>query len=259
MTRLTDIASRHNLILLEDCCEAHGASIGGRRVGTFGVMSSFSFFYSHHMTSVEGGMICVQNQDRWGDLLISQRAHGWIRGRSDHDRWAGAHPDLDPRWLFVTTGYNVRPTDLNAAIGRAQLRKLPAFVERRVAIRRRLLQRLRPYEQWLMSQDELPGHAHSAFGLSFVVRPDAPFSRDALKGFLRSRRIETRPIVGGNLARQPVMRHVPHRIAGPLTNADCLHRNGFMVGNHADLTPVQEDYLVECIGEFIARHAVQAA
>ncbi|MFO0730019.1 MAG: DegT/DnrJ/EryC1/StrS family aminotransferase [Nitrospiraceae bacterium] len=259
LPRLQELADRHNLLLLEDCCEAHGAAIEGRRVGTFGALSSFSFFYSHHMTSVEGGMVCGADRRTWHDLLVSQRAHGWIRGRSDAAAWSAAHPDIDPRWLFVTTGYNVRPTDINAAIGRVQLHKLSDFVEKRQAIRRRLLARLRPFESWLAFQGELPGHSHSAFGLSLVVRPDAPFTRQALQSFLESRRIETRPIVGSNLARQPVMRHVLHKIVGPLTQADLVHRNGVMLGNHADLTATQEDYLVGCIDEFIRQAGKRAA
>jgi len=259
MESLAEVARKHSLILLEDCCEAHGAAVHGRRVGTFGALSSFSFFYSHHMTSVEGGMICAQDQAAWRDLLISQRAHGWIRGRSDHDAWARAYPDLDPRWLFVTTGYNLRPTDLNAAIGRVQLRKLSGFIEQRIAISRRILARLRPYEQWLMYQEELPRHTHSAFGLSLIVRPEAPFTRRAFQTYLESRHIETRPVVGGNLARQPAMQHVPHRIGGSLAIADLVHQNGLMVGNHADLSTGQEDYVVECIAEFMDRLSACAA
>jgi CDP-4-dehydro-6-deoxyglucose reductase, E1 len=256
---LQTIADRHGLYLLEDCCEAHGASIHGRRVGTFGSLASFSFYYSHHMTSIEGGMVCGQDRSTWRDVLLSQRAHGWIRGRSDCDQWARNYPDIDPRWLFVTTGYNVRPTDLNAAIGRVQLRKLSGFVEQRVAIRRRLLDRLRPYESWLAVQRELPGHSHSAFGLSLIVRPEAPFERKAFQAFLEARRVETRPIVGGNLARQPVMRHVPHRCHDPLSNADLVHCNGLMIGNHADLSVSQEDHLIACIAEFMESYALRAA
>lgn len=256
---LQTIADRHGLYLLEDCCEAHGASIEGRRVGTFGALAAFSFYYSHHMTSIEGGMVCGQDRSTWRDGLVSQRAHGWIRGRSDRDQWAKNYPDIDPRWLFATTGYNVRPTDLNAAIGRAQLRKLSGFIEQRVAIRRRLLDRLRPYESWLAVQRELPGHSHAAFGLSLMVRPDAPFGRKKLQAFLEARRIETRPIVGGNFARQPVMGHVPHRCSGLLANADLVHCNGLMIGNHADLTAAQEDHLIACIAEFMESHALRAA
>ncbi len=259
ISALQAIADRHGLYLLEDCCEAHGASIDGRRVGTFGSLASFSFYYSHHMTSIEGGMVCGQDRSTWRDVLVSQRAHGWIRGRSDHDQWAQNYPDIDPRWLFATTGYNVRPTDLNAAIGRVQLRKLSGFVEQRVAIRRRLLDRLRRYESWLAVQRELPGHRHSAFGLSLMVRPEAPFGRKALQAFLEARRIETRPIVGGNLARQPVMQYVRHRLGGPLSNADLIHHNGLMIGNHADLTAVQEDHLIACIAEFMESYALRAA
>ena len=257
--RLLDIARRHDLILLEDCCEAHGAAIEGRRVGTFGTLSSYSFFYSHHITSVEGGMVCGQDRVAWRDLLISQRAHGWIRGRSDERAWTAAHPDLDPRWLFVTPGYNVRPTDLNAAIGRVQLKKLPSFVEKRRTIRTRILEQLRPFGHLLSFQQERPGHMHSAFGLSLVVRPEAPFTRQALQSYLESRRVETRPIVGANLARHPVMRHVPHRLSGSLVNADLIHRNGLMIGNHADLTDRQVDYLGSCIAEFIHSIVQRAA
>lgn len=256
---LQTVADRHGLYLLEDCCEAHGATIAGRRVGTFGTLASFSFYYSHHMTSIEGGMVCGQDRSTWRDLLVSQRAHGWIRGRSDQPHWTTQAPDIDPRWLFVSTGYNVRPTELNAAIGRIQLTKLDRFVEQRMAIRRRLLDRLRPYEPWLVVQRELSGHSHSAFGLSLIVRPEAPFDRKAFQAFLETRRVETRPIVGGNFARQPVMGHVPHRHSGPLVNADLVHQNGLMIGNHADLTAAQEDHLIACIAEFMESHALRAA
>ncbi len=259
LPRLAEIAGRHGLFLLEDCCEAHGAAIDGRRVGTFGALSSFSFYYSHHITSIEGGMICGQDAATWRDRLLSQRAHGWIRGRSDADRWARTYPDLDPRWLFVSSGYNVRPTEIQAAIGRVQLTKLPSFVEHRRALRRRWLARLEPYGRWLAFQRELPGHNHAGFGFSMIVRPQAPFTRKAFQAYLESRGIETRPIVGGNLARQPMMQHLPYRVAGALTHADLAHHQGVMIGLHADVTPDQEHYVVECIGEFLRSSTGQAA
>lgn len=256
---LQAIADRYGLYLLEDCCEAHGARIEGRHVGSFGDLSSFSFYYSHHMTSIEGGMVCGRDREAWRDALVSQRAHGWIRGRSDHQQWSRQYPDIDPRWLFVSTGYNVRPTELNAAIGRVQLTKLDRFVEQRMAVRERLLDRLRPYEPWLAIQQTRPGHSHSAFGLSLIVRPGAPFSRETIQVFLEARQIETRPIVGGNLARQPVMQHIPYRLGGSLPHADLIHHNGLMIGNHADLTVHQEDHLINSIAEFMELHVLRAA
>lgn len=255
MHALRDIARRYDLWLIEDCCEAHGASIDGQHVGTFGDLSSISFFLSHHMTSIEGGMICGLDKARWHDLLISMRSHGWIRGRSDHDEWVRRCPDIDPRWLFVTTGYNLRPTELNAAFGRVQLSKMPGFVQQRVATRQRILELLKPYEGFLRFQRELPGHLHTAFGLSFIVRPGAPFSRAEFQSYLESCRIQTRPIVGSNLARQPVMRHIQHRTADELANADVVHYQGMMVANHHNVTTSQQDYLAECVDAFVRRHA----
>ncbi len=251
MDALGDIARRHGMWLMEDACEAHGASVNGRRVGTFGDLSAFSFFYSHHMTSIEGGAVCGQDRAAWHDLLISMRAHGWIRGRSDHDDWVRQHPELDPRWLFVTPGYNLRPTEINAAFGRVQLSKLPGFVQQRSAIRRRVMGLLESYERFFRFQRELPGHSHAAFGFAFIVTPNAPFSRPEFQAYLESRNIQTRPIVGSNLARQPAMRHVPHRIAGKLTNADVVHRQGVMIANHHNVTISQQDYLLECIEAFV--------
>ena len=252
MTRLIEIARQHNLFVVEDCCEAHGASINDQRVGTFGDLSTFSLFFSHHITAIEGGIICGLDQARWRDRLISMRAHGWSRGRSDHDDWVRRYPDIDPRWLFVTTGYNLRPTELNAAFANVQLSKLDGFLARRIATRKRLMKHLRQYEEYFVFQESLPGHQHVAFALPFIVREGAPFSRKEFQSHLESCRIQTRPIVGSNLARQPVMRHIQHR-ALELPNADQAHFNGVMVSNHHHVTEAQQDYLLECCDQFIRR------
>ncbi|MFQ5506595.1 MAG: DegT/DnrJ/EryC1/StrS family aminotransferase, partial [Planctomycetota bacterium] len=135
MDEIMDLAEKHGLFVLEDCCEAHGAEMNGRRVGTFGDLSSFSFYFSHHMTTGEGGMLSFHDVDRWHDVCVSLRAHGWIMGRIDHEDHAAANPEIDPRWLFVSPGYNLRSTDLTAAIGLVQLEKLDGYVENRERIR----------------------------------------------------------------------------------------------------------------------------
>jgi CDP-6-deoxy-D-xylo-4-hexulose-3-dehydrase len=254
MDRIGAVARRHGLWVVEDCCEAHGARIGGRKVGTFGDLSTFSFFFSHHMTTIEGGMISFRDVSAWRDALISLRAHGWVRGRSDRETWKAAYPDLDDRWLFVSLGYNVRPTDINAAFGRVQLGKLPGFVRSRREVRARLLAGLEGLSPWLRFQRELPGHAHSAFGFAFIVEPGAPFTRGEFQRHLEERGIETRPVVGSNFARQPVMRDIPYRVSGTLDNADVVHTHGLMIGNHHDVTVAQVDYVVGAIGDFLRRY-----
>lgn len=255
MERIMTVARCHSLWVIEDCCEAHGAKVGEEAVGTFGDLSTFSFFFSHHMTTLEGGMVCFRDVACWKDRLISLRAHGWARGRSDREQWKGEFLDIDDRWLFVSLGYNLRPTDINAAIGLVQIEKLPTFIRNRQAVRQRVLESLKGKSQWLRFQIEHPGHKHSAFGFSFIVDPKAPFTRETFQAYLEARKIQTRPIVGSNFARQPVMRHVPHRIAGALTNADLVHYNGLMIGNHHDVTRSQVSYLVDIITDFINGYA----
>lgn len=255
MKRLQAIAAKHRLWVVEDCCESHGASIDGKKVGTFGDLSAFSFYFSHHMTSIEGGVVCGSDAKRWQDLLVSLRAHGWVRGRTDYDEWVRRCPDIDPRWLFVVPGYNLRPQEINAAFALVQLSRLPGFVEQRCATRRRLLQALKPYEKYFHFQRELPGHVHTAFGLSFVLREDVPFTRQEFQAYLESCAIQTRPVIGSNLARQPVMKHIPHRQAGDLRQADHVHTHGVMIANHHNVTHSQQDYLAECIGRFVREHA----
>lgn len=254
LERLTEIAAARGLWLIEDCCESHGARVQGRRVGAWGDLSTFSFFFSHHLTTLEGGMISYRDDERWHDRLVSLRAHGWVRGRRDRAVWNAAHPDIDDRWLFVSQGYNVRPTDIAAAFGRVQLGKLDSFVEHRRAVREQLLAGLAPLTPVFAFQETLPGHEHSAFGLSIVVRREAAFTRANLQQHLEQNGIETRPIVGSNFARQPVMRHLPHRVSGELPAADVVHDQGLMIGNHPDVTAGQIAHVLDVMTSFVKGH-----
>ena len=131
------IARRRNLWLFEDTCEALGVAWNGKNVGSFGHLASFSFYFSHHITTIEGGMV-VTNDARLADLLRAMRAHGWVRDMHARKEIEAGYPHIDPRFLFLTTGFNVRPTEINGAIGLQQLKKLPAFNESRREIARRL-------------------------------------------------------------------------------------------------------------------------
>lgn len=252
--RILPIAKRHDLWVIEDSCEAHGARIKDRHVGTFGDLSTFSFFFSHHMTTLEGGMVSFQDARTWRDRLFSLRSHGWVRERSDREMWKRENPDIDDRWLFVSLGFNLRPTEINAALGMAQLKKLGGFIERRREVRRRFLDSVGKMSPWLNLQMELPGHEHSAFAFSIIVDPKAPFSRNEFQRHLEEQRIQTRPIIGSNFVRQPVMRLFEHRVHGDLKHADRVHFNGLMIGNHHDVTPAQIDYVAQVIHDFLVRH-----
>lgn len=257
MPEIMEIARANNLLVLEDCCEAHGASIVGRKVGTFGDIGTFSFFFSHHMTTIEGGMISFSDTHRWKDILISLRAHGWIRGRSDEEDWVARHPDFDRRWLFVSSGYNLRPTEINAVLGLSQLRKLDRFIANRRATHRYISSRLEPYSSLLRTQKAVAGHSHSGFGISMLVQAGAWFTRDQLKVHLEAHGIQTRPVLTGNMLRHPVKRHIAHKVGHPsgrLANADQVHLNGLMVGNHHNVTASQQEYLGDVLEDFLTRH-----
>jgi CDP-6-deoxy-D-xylo-4-hexulose-3-dehydrase len=255
MKSLMDIAKNEDLFVVEDCCESHGAEIDNVKVGKWGDLGTFSFFFSHHITTVEGGMVSVKDIDRWGDLLISLRAHGWIRGRSDHDEWVQNHPDIDSRWLFVAPGYNVRPTDISAAFGQIQLNKLPGFIFNRTGIRNYWLNNLmKRYEQFLGFQIEKEGHFHSGFGFALRVKDNVPFTKKDFQDYLESRGVQTRPLISGNFTFQPVMKHIEHRIVGTLENASKIHHQGLMISNFHSITPSQQDYFLEVMEDFFKKY-----
>ena len=255
MESITDIARRRDLLVIEDTCEAHGAAIGGRRVGSFGDLATFSFFFTHHVATVEGGML-VTNNDDLGDLARALRAFGWIRDLRDREELARRHAEIDPRFLFVNTGYNFKPTELQAAFGIHQLPRLDGFIAARRA----------NAEFWsgelgrlgdLRIQHERPGTTHAWFGYPLTVLPGARFSRAELVAFLESRGLETRPIVAGNVAEQPALRLFPHRTVGDLANSRLIHRNSLYFGNHPGVGPAEREAVAGYLREFIEGTGVQ--
>ena len=196
MVEIMALARRRGLAVIEDCCEAHGAKVGSRLVGSFGDLGTFSFFFSHHITTMEGGMITARRRALL-PILVSQRAHGWIRGRSDERALRRRHADIDPRFLFVTSGFNVRPH-------RAERRGLHPFprLEAFIAARRR--NHRGGSARWNRSRtcsiQRERRDPPRAFGFSMVIRRRAVRAGgdDALS---RARGVETRPIASSNMAR----------------------------------------------------------
>lgn len=223
MTPLLMLRDR-GLLLIEDCCEALGATWLGHPVGTFGDLSTFSFYYSHHITTMEGGIVCAANADI-AEIIRIQRAHGWIRECRDQGPWVEANPGFDRKFLFVDIGYNLRMTEPQAAMGLIQLPKLKGFVDRRRANHRAYVGAL----PWLEVQKHAEGS--SCFGFNFFVE-----DRAAVAKALAAAGIESRPIIAGNLARQPALKRHPHRVSGSLRNADRVLAHGLSVGCHQAIT-----------------------
>ncbi len=252
MDEINEIAQEKNLYVIEDSCEAHGATLNDKKVGTIGDIGIFSFFFSHHITTIEGGALVTDN-DEWADIARSLRAHGWARDRADYKTVAAANTGIDPRFLFVNTGFNVRPTDLQGGFGLQQLKRL----ENNIKIRRDNVSywksKLEPYSEWVLLHEERPGTRHVWFGYPITVRPNAPFAREKLTKWLESRGIETRPIMTGNMAEQPAMRFLSHKIIGNLENSRSIHRNSFFFGNHSGIGKPERGWIADSLIEFFEK------
>ncbi len=249
MDRITELAQEKNLVVIEDCCEAFGSEWDGVKVGNFGYGASFSFFFSHHITTMEGGMVTCRESGT-GDHMRVLRAHGWARnveGPVDCD----TEYDIDPRYRFINWGFNLRPTELQAGFGLRQLLKAPEFAAHREQLAAKFFSFIDSCE--FLSRPKVHRKARpSWFALPIVVKPEAPFSRKDLVVFLEEKGVETRPIVTGNLAKQPVREMFDVFREDDYPGADVIHHRGFYLG----LSPFHEHYemdrLLETLSEFFA-------
>ena len=250
MDALTRTCQDHDLVLIEDCCEALGATWDGRPVGGFGAVGTFSFYYSHHISTLEGGITVTDDRDL-AELMRILRAHGWLRDVEDPRPWTDAHPGVDERFLFVNAGYNLRPTELAGAIGALQLPKLAPFVERRRANAAWFAERLARFDGLFGFQRELDKARSSWFGFGVVLGERAGFDVTDLRRHLATRGVETRPVICGNIARQPAMDLFEHRVPAPLPHADAVMRRAFSFGNHQALGDAARHHVVDSISEFV--------
>lgn len=249
MKAILELSKSHQLQVIEDCCEAHGAEISGRKVGSFGVLSTFSFYFSHHITTIEGGIVLTNNEE-YAEVIRLFRAHGWIRESHRRETYVRKYPDIDPRFLFINTGYNLRPTEIQGAFGIHQLRKLDGFIEARLRNASYFKKNLSRYSSFIETQSVRMGTKHVWFGYPLSVRDGAPFTVKDLTRFLALKGIETRPIMGGNLAEQPALRLFKHRVAGRLTNSRYIMKRSFFFGIHHGLDDEARQYIVSCFDEF---------
>jgi len=250
MDRIINIANKHNLVILEDCCEAMGASWAGTKVGNFGVGAAYSFFFSHHITSMEGGMIAVPDIEKAEQLKIL-RSHGWIRDVDPVKYGLHEHEDIDPRYAFINWGLNVRPTEVQAGFGMRQLEKADTFAKRREEIANKVNTYIGK-STWLHTPIVHEKASPSWLALPIMVDPSAPFKRSEFTKYLEDLGIETRPIVTGNLAKHPVTKRLlPDQLERKYPGADEVHNRGFYIGLSPLLTDETVDRLIDVFEEYL--------
>jgi CDP-6-deoxy-D-xylo-4-hexulose-3-dehydrase len=264
LTAVAAFCKQHNLFLIEDTCDALGAQWNGKKAGTWGDVATVSFYPAHHMTMGEGGCV-LTNRPKLKKIIESFRDWGrdcWCAPGEDNtcgtrfDWQLGDLPHgYDHKYIYSHVGYNLKLTDMQAAVGCAQLQKLDGFIEARRANFARLRTALADAQDFLMLPSPVSGKDYEAspFGFLMVVREDAPFAREALIRFLDERKIGTRLLFGGNLTRQPLYQGWNYRVAGTLENTDRVMHGAFWVGCYPGLTNEMLDYLAQSILEFCAQ------
>jgi CDP-4-dehydro-6-deoxyglucose reductase, E1 len=254
-----DLVRRHDLYFIEDNCDALGATYRGRHTGTFGHLATQSFYPPHHLTMGEGGAVLTAS-GRLRRIAASFRDWGrdcWCASGQDNTcgkrfSWQmGQLPaGYDHKYIYSHLGYNLKPLDIQAAIGRQQLKKLPDFVKARRENHVRLAKAMSPYSDFVQVQQATPHSDPSWFGLLVTAQPESPFSRDEVVHYLETHRVQTRQLFGGNLLRQPAFQGVPHRVVGSLTNTDFLMTNAFFIGVYPGITSAMVDYVEELLLDY---------
>ena len=225
---ISSLINGKDILLIEDNCESLGAEYKGKQAGTFGIMGTFSTFFSHHMATMEGGFVTTNDEELY-HILLSLRAHGWTRNLPDENKVSNKSDDwFKESFRFVLPGYNVRPVEMSGAIGIEQLKKLPSFIEnrRKNAL---LFQDLFKNHPDFIIQEEI-GNS-SWFGFSLIIRPGSNVTRQQVIDKLVDSNIDCRPIVAGDFTQNEVMKHFDYVIHSRLVNAQYLHKNGLFVGN----------------------------
>jgi len=217
-----------DIFIFEDNCESMGAEYKGKQTGTFGVVSTFSTFFSHHMATMEGGIVATDNEEVY-HILLSLRAHGWTRNLPHQNRVSNKSDDwFEESFRFVLPGYNVRPVEMSGAIGIEQLKKLPLFLRQRRKNAKFFIKLFKNHSDFIIQKNI---DNSSWFGFSLIIKPDSSLKRANVVNWLKENKIDCRPIVTGNFTKNEVMNFFDYEIHNELKNANYLHKNGFFVGN----------------------------
>lgn len=261
---MTAFARKHDLWLIEDCCDAVGSLYGGQKTGTFGDLATVSFYPAHHITMGEGGAV-LTNKPLLRTIVESFRDWGrdcWCAPGCDNtcgkrfDWQLGSLPaGYDHKYTYSHIGYNLKATDMQAAVGVAQLSKLDEFVAARQRNFAALQEGLGELREFFILPEATAGAAPSWFGFPIAVRRDAFFTRNEVTRYLESRKISTRPLFGGNLTRQPAYRESVYRVIGKLPNTDFTMNQAFWIGVYPGITPDMVDHILDsfqCLAQNLA-------
>lgn len=238
------LVKEKDILVLEDNCESLGAEYKGKKLGTLGLMGTYSTFYSHHMCTMEGGMVVTEDQELY-EYMLAIRAHGWTRNLPENSSIYQKKENLFyESFNFIVPGYNLRPLEMEGAIGTEQLKKIDGMIAQRKANAAYFKEKMQPFAN-IRLQKEI--ETSSWFGFSLVLEKELQGKRDLLVEKLRQAQIEVRPIVAGNFTRNKVIEFMDYKIPFPLTNADDIHDNGFFIGNHSKSNFMEIDYFVEVL------------
>jgi len=262
LSTVTSFVKKYDLWFVEDCCDAVGGTYQGRHVGTFGDLATVSFYPAHHITMGEGGCVLtdrpqlrnlVQSFRDWGRDCWCETGKQNTCGKRFQWQLGELPGGYDHKYIYSHIGYNLKLTDMQAAVGVAQLQKLPNFIQRRRRNFAALYEGLKSYEDFFILPQATEGAEPSWFGFPITVREDAPFKRNDLVQFLESRKIGTRLLFGGNLLCQPAYQDVPHRTVGSLENTNRVMKNTFWIGVFPGITERMIDYMLETFATFVAK------
>lgn len=264
MDVIVDFCNKHNLLLIEDNCDALGSEYDGKRTGSFGLLTSQSFYPPHHMTMGEGGAI-YYNDFRFEKITRSLRDWGrscWCRG--DEKRTLGAcgvrfnfrvaDRPYDHKYIFHQIGFNLKPIEPQAAMGVEQLKRMPSFITKRKKNFDRMNNYAKKWEKFFILPMSLPKANPCWFAYPLTIRDNAPFTRHEITMFLEQKMIQTRPLFAGNITRQPAYKNVVYRKIGDLENADRVLFNTFFTGIYPGLGDSEIDFIAESISEFLEQH-----
>jgi CDP-4-dehydro-6-deoxyglucose reductase, E1 len=256
-----ELVEKLELWLVEDNCDALGSRFRGRLTGTFGHLATSSFYPAHHITTGEGGMVVTDDDELariarsirdWGRDCYCAGGENNTCGKRFGQQFGSLPYGYDHKYVYSHLGYNLKATDMQAAIGCAQLARLDGFVVARKRNHARLLEALRPYEDRLLLPVAPPHTDPSWFCFVITVRGDAGFTRNELTGFLEANRIETRTLFSGNLLRHPAFEAIERRVVGDLANTDTVMNRTFFVGVYPGIDDARMDYVIDAFGRFMA-------
>lgn len=263
---IVELVKKHNLWLIEDCCDALGSTYKGKHVGTFGHVATCSFYPAHHITIGEGGMIFTNDEviarsvtsfRDWGRDCYCHGGENNTCGKRFTGQYGTLPKGYDHKYVYSHIGYNLKVTDMQAAIGVEQMKKLPTFVARRKENFRAWTAGFSKWTDRFVLPYATANSDPSWFAFPVTVKAEAGFTRTELTNYLASQQVETRNLFAGNLLRQPAYANIAHRVAGSLDNTETIMNDTFFLGTYPGLTQAQIDYALMLIGEFVASRGLK--